>query len=290
MVRSGPNANGIIIEGANELPPRLSIDWIDSRSEKILGQGEIILGKQLGNLLKTKKNKIIYVQYLDGTVLRKIKSFKIVGFYNSGLSEYDKTLAYIGIKDAQTLLGYNNDSVTGLVFYSKDKINQKLPNVSYPYVLETWYQRHALLFEWIQIQRWPAFIMFGLIVFVGIVNIISALSMIIIEKKAQIGILVAQGFSRSKIKMLFMMQGGLIGILGSLLGGLTALLLITLQLKFKLLTISEEIYFMDKIPMAFDKPIFMTILILSYIFCMIASWWPSKAIYKLKPAECLLYE
>ena len=90
--------------------------------------------------------------------------------------------------------------------------------------------------------------------------------------------------------MVVMIQGGIIGIMGGLFGGRAALGIIFLQLKFELLTISEEIYFMNQIPMAFDKPMFFIILILSYILCMAASWWPSKTIFKLKPAEALLYE
>jgi len=230
------------------------------------------------------------VEELAGKATRRIKSLTVVGLYHSGLSEYDKTLGYVSIKDAQSLLGYDEDTATGWVLYSKETFNQTLPDISYPYVMETWRQRHALLFEWIQIQRWPAFIMFGLIALVGIVNIIAALAMIIVEKKAQVGILVSQGFPKSNMQMVFMIQGGFIGIMGGLFGGLAALGIIFLQLKFELFTISEEIYFMDQIPMSFDKPMFLLILALSYILCMAASWWPSKAILRLKPAQALLYE
>ena len=290
MVRSGPHADGILIEGVIKLSPALLIDWLNPRSKKQLKKGEIILGKQLADLLKVKIGNTVFVEKLAGKLTRNIKPFTVIGQYHSGLSEYDKILAYVNIKDAQSLMGYNEDIATGWVLYSNEIINQTIPDIPYPYVLETWHQRHALLFAWIQLQQWPAFIMFGLIALVGIVNIIAALAMIIVEKKAQIGILISQGFSRSNIQMVFMIQGGFIGIMGGLFGGLAALGIIFLQLKFGLLSISEEIYFMNQIPMAFDKPMFFIILILSYILCMAASWWPSKTIFKLKPAEALLYE
>ena len=290
MVRSGPHADGILIEGVNKLSPALLIDWLNPRSQKQLKKGEIILGKQLADLLKVKIGNTVFVEKLAEKSTRNIKPFTVIGQYHSGLSEYDKILAYVNIKDAQSLMGYNEDIATGWVLYSNELTNQTIPDIPYPYVLETWHQRHALLFEWIQLQQWPAFIMFGLIALVGIVNIIAALAMIIVEKKAQIGILISQGFSKPNIQMVFMIQGGFIGIMGGLFGGLAALGIIFLQLKFELLTISEEIYFMNQIPMAFDKPMFFIILILSYILCMAASWWPSKTIFKLKPSEALLNE
>ncbi len=290
MVRSGYHADGVLIEGVNKLSSALLIDWLNPRSQKQLKQGEIVMGRQLADLLKVNSGNTVFVEELAGKATRRIKSLTVVGLYHSGLSEYDKTLGYVSIKDAQSLLGYDEDTATGWVLYSKETFNQTLPDISYPYVMETWRQRHALLFEWIQIQRWPAFIMFGLIALVGIVNIIAALAMIIVEKKAQVGILVSQGFPKSNMQMVFMIQGGFIGIMGGLFGGLAALGIIFLQLKFELFTISEEIYFMDQIPMSFDKPMFLLILALSYILCMAASWWPSKAILRLKPAQALLYE
>ena len=290
MVRSGYHADGVLIEGVNILSPTLLIDWLNPRSQKQLKKGEIVMGRQLADLLKVNRGSTVFVEELAGKATRRIKSLTVVGLYHSGLSEYDKTLGYVSIKDAQSLLGYDEDTATGWVLFSKETFNQTLPDISYPYVIETWRQRHALLFEWIQIQRWPAFIMFGLIALVGIVNIIAALAMIIVEKKAQVGILVSQGFPKSNMQMVFMIQGGFIGIMGGLFGGLATLGIIFLQLKFELFTISEEIYFMDQIPMSFDKPMFLLILALSYILCMAASWWPSKAILRLKPAQALLYE
>ena len=290
MVRSGSHADGILIEGVNKLSPALFIDWLNPRSQKQLKKGEIILGKQLADLLKVKLGNTVFVEKLAGKSTRNIKPFTLIGQYHSGLSEYDKILAYVNIKDAQSLMGYNEDIATGWVLYSNETTNQTISDIPYPYVLETWHQRHALLFEWIQLQQWPAFIMFGLIALVGIVNIVAALAMIIVEKKAQIGILISQGFSKPNIQMVFMIQGGFIGIMGGLFGGLAALGIIFLQLKFELLTISEEIYFMNQIPMAFDKPMFFVILILSFILCMVASWWPSKTIFKLKPSDALLNE
>ena len=89
--------------------------------------------------------------------------------------------------------------------------------------------------------------MFGLIALVGLINVLSALSMIIIEKSTQIGILKAQGMENIILRFIFIIQGGIISLLGSFLGGIIALIIIFLQTKFMLL-IPSDIYFMDQIP------------------------------------------
>ena len=77
------------------------------------------------------------MEELAGKATRRIKSLTVVGLYHSGLSEYDKILAYVNIKDAQSLMGYNEDIATGWVLYSNEPINQTIPEIPYPYVLET---------------------------------------------------------------------------------------------------------------------------------------------------------
>ena len=97
----------------------------------------------------------------------------------------------------------------------------------------------------------------------------------------------AQGYSNSGIQNIFIIQGGFIGVLSSLFGGLVSMLIIFLQMKFEIFTIPEDIYFMDKIPMMFDGFVFTVIVFLSFLFCMVASWWPSKMIAKLSPSFLL---
>ena len=87
-----------------------------------------------------------------------------------------------------------------------------------------------------------------------------------------------------------MIQGGFIGLMGGIIGGLLSMAIIWIQLKFEILKISAEIYFMDQIPFSFDFPAFGLILIITFIFCMIASWWPTKSVTTLNPAEALRYE
>ena len=108
--------------------------------------------------------------------------------------------------------------------------------------------------------------MFGLIALVGLINVLSALSMIIIEKSTQIGILKAQGMENIILRFIFIIQGGIISLFGSFFGGIIALIIILLQTKFMLLPIPSDIYFMDQIPFYFDFLTYLYITISVFIF------------------------
>ena len=284
LLRFGSKAEGVIIEGLDTPPPSLAKIYD-------INDGSIILGKGIAASLNINVNDKVYLQSLSLkeplSNIPKIKSFNVRGFFYSGLQEYDKSLAYISLNDSRTLLSMNEGEVSGLIFH--DEEHSSKVEVQYPYYYETWKEKHALLFEWISLQRWPAYLMFGLIAIVGLINLVAAISMIIIEKTKQIGILLAQGMPRSILQYLFIIQGGFIGLLGSLFGGGLALVIIAIQLKYKIIKIPSDIYFMDKIPVSFDYLAFFIILMISIILSLIVSWFPVRKLSNLKPAYALRY-
>ena len=182
----------------------------------------------------------------------------------------------------------HEDQVSGLIFFDQKFI--PADGVEYPFYFETWKEKHALLFEWISIQRWPAYMIFSLIAVVGLVNLIAAIAMIIIEKTNQIGILTAQGLPYSALKNIFMIQGSFIGLCGGLIGGSLATVLIFIQLKYEILKIPSDIYFVDHIPVSFDYIMFLGILIISLLLSLSASWFPVRKISSLNTANSLRYE
>ena len=277
-------AEGVLIEGVEKLPE------VISQFGKInINSGEIIIGKGLASKMGIRLDDIIYLQGFSDRKstfsMPKVKSLKITQIYESGLQEYDNTLAYLSLEDSRSILNYDKNEITGLIINASN-----IKNLPYPYYYETWKERHALLFEWISIQKWPAYLMFALIILVGIVNLIAAITMIIIEKSNQIGILLAQGMPKIGLKQIFMLQGGFIGFAGGVIGGFISILIILVQLKFELLEIPSDIYFMDKIPFSFNYIVFVFILIFSFSISLIASWIPINRISNFKPSKALRYE
>ncbi len=287
MARSKNLADGMIVEGVNFLPVE-----IDKKQSQVQ-LGTIVIGETLALQLNVKKGDEIFLQVFssknNNNIYRKIKPVTINKIYKSGLQEYDKSLVFIHINDARELFGFTEQDITGLIVNDMNTYNQ-ISRLDYPLYIENWEDRHSMLFKWIKLQQWPAYIMFGLIALVGIVNIVAAIVMIIIEKSKQIGILLAQGTNINKLKEIFMIQGGFIGLISAIIGGGFSIFIIWIQLEFEILTIPSEIYFMDHIPLSFNLPMFGIILFITFICCIIASWLPTKAIANIKPAEILNYE
>jgi len=279
MLRYGSMAEGVLIEG------------IENSTN--LNNGEIIIGKGLISLLKIDIGDVVYLQSFSSndstTRFPIIKSFKVIDTFYSGLKEYDNTIAYVTIQDSRKLFNIKENFVSGFIINNMNDTSV-LRKLKYPYYFETWKEKHSLLFEWISFQRWPAYIMFGLIALVGLVNLVAALTMIIVEKTYQIGILLSQGMTKNNLVIVFLMQGGFIGLIGGVLGGFISILVLIIQLEYGLFKIPSDIYFMDKIPFSFDFIIFGLLLLLSFFLSVLASYIPVRSILKFQPSTALRYE
>ena len=288
MVRCNNYAEGVLIEGVKILPKSISTDDYNQ-----VNKGNIVLGSGLAKSLHINIGDTLFLQSFPKVEssfnIPRIKSLTVGDIYYSGLQEYDKTLVYTSLDDARWLFGLEKDQVSGFILNS-EVTSQIIDNINYPYHLETWMERHDLLFEWIALQRWPAYLMFGLIALVGLVNLIASIAMIIIEKSSQIGILLAQGIHRSQLMQIFLYQGVFIGLMGGIFGGLLSTLIIFLQLNYGLLKIPSDIYFMDQVPFSFDIFVFTIILGFVFIFSIVASWIPVRGIARFNPAVTLRYE
>ena len=288
MLRFGAFAEGVLIEGVNFLPRSISMN-----QHKQIESNEIVLGNGLALSLNVKKGDTLFIQsFPQGNLYLntpRIKALRISKIFSSGLQEFDKTLAYTSLEDARWLLSLNSNEVSGLIV-NNEFLSQYEKRIKYPYHLETWKERHSLLFEWIDLQRWPAYLMFGLIALVGLVNLIASIAMIIIEKSSQIGILLSQGITKVDLVRIFVLQGVFIGFIGGLLGGLMSTIIIFIQLRYRLFEIPADIYFMDNIPFSFNIFIFLIILGLVLLFSILASWVPVKNLSKFNIVAALRYE
>ena len=286
MIRKGKNLDGVIIEGIHKYPTILAKD-----GSKYFENNQIIIGEALASSLGAKVGDKVFLQNFSKLDLSmsspQIFSFEIVSFFSSGFQEYDKNIVYINIEKARSLLGYKPSEITGLIVDSGD---HPLKSISYPFYYETWKERHSLLFEWILAQQWPAYIMFGLITFVGLINLFAAIAMIIIEKGGAIAILMCQGMDSQNLRRVFILQGTTIGLLGVLIGGVFSMAIIGIQMKYGLFEISSDVYLMDKIPFSFSLNKYFLIVIFVGISSIIASWLPTHSFKFVKPAKVLRYE
>ena len=293
MIRLGKYTEGIIIEGVSKLPDRSYFD-IEQTS---IDDNKIIIGKSLSDDLGIDIGDKVIINPLinspDKFNMQKFNLIEVSGIFKSGMQEYDKTIAYVSINKAKKIFGMKS-LVSGYVINSKEplyEIIERLNNyIRYPYYLESWKERHRIIFDWINIQRLPIIIIFGLISLVAITNIMATISMIIREKNSQIGILMALGMKPNDIRKIFFYYGGTIGLAGCFFGSVAAYLFIIVQNRFKVISLPEDIYFMDYVPAVFDYSIFTFVLISTILISVISTIFPTKNIIKMRPSQALAQE
>jgi len=296
LLRKGKVAEGIIVEGIE--PDRVEFinDILVSGRNDISGN-QIVIGERLANQVNISiGDKIVLFDLatLNGSNKR-LKQFVVAGFFHSGMLEYDNHMIYMNLEQADRLF-HMNEKVSGQILrLSESKWANELSeflkkDLAYPYMVMTWKEKNRSLFKWMNIQRWPILFIFSLIAMVGLVNIISALAMIVLDKTRQIGILKSLGVSHTGLRQLFLFYGFMIGLAGAIIGSFLALLLAWMQNNFKIITLPEDIYFMDFIPM--DVSIFdvFSIAIISIVCAIFAAIWPTVRAERIEPADALRYE
>ena len=298
MIRKGMNAEGVMLEGisGDGLPNPLKNLIISG--EATLSGNSIIIGKSLSDKYGLVVGDPLVVfdlsSMIDISNIDRLKQFTIQGIFHSGLNEYDNTMIYTSIQNAQYLLGIQG-KISGKIIYFTDNnilsVSKELEeNLRYPYYSISWKEKHHTLFKWLEIQKFPIIIIFGMISLVAIVNIISAITMIVLDKTKAIGSLQAIGLRRKEINLIFLSKGAIIGVVGSFIGLLIALFLGVIQKKYHILSISEDIYFMDHVPISFNIYNIILIISVGIISSLFASLWPANIASGIQPADAVKYE
>ena len=155
--------------------------------------------------------------------------------------------------------------------------------------ISSWYDLQKPLYDVMYLEKWGAYIILMIIVLVAALNIIGSLTMIVIQKKRDIGILMAMGYSNKKIKLIFRKQGLFIGLIGCGIGGSLGFLMCWLQQKFGLIKLSSA-FIIDAYPVDMQLFDISVILLGSLMLCLTASWFPAKRAAQVQPAEATRFE
>lgn len=259
----------------------------------------IVIGKVLYDRLNIQIGEKITLMDLKSLgnpgVAPRIIQFELRGVYETGLTEYDESIVYINLNDAQILLGYNN-LITGYILsldkiINTDKVGKILnDDLKYPLTSSTWIERHSNLFQWLSLQKYPITIVFAMIGLVGILNISSSLTMIVMEKTRSIGLMRAIGFSENDLAKIFFLKGIIIGFSGVVFGVIFSLFFGFLQTRFNILSIPQEVYFMGSLPIKIIPINVLIIGSLAIIFSILASIYPAGMASKIQPSNAIRYE
>jgi lipoprotein-releasing system permease protein len=313
MLTYGQGVRGVIVRGVlPELEERVADIGQHMRSGKLAalvpGEFGIVLGSALARGIGAfPGDKVALIapqgQVTPAGVIPRLKQFTVVGTFEIGMHEYDSSLALIHLDDAQRLYQLGG-GVSGVrlklddLFAAREVARDLAAKLAPDVYASDWTRSHANFFRAVEIEKRVMFIILTLIVAVAAFNIVSTLVMLVTDKQADIAILRTLGAAPGSILQIFVVQGAMIGIIGTLLG-VTGGVLLALNVAtvvpaieslagFKFL--SPEVYYITDLPSDVQLRDVMTIGLVSLVMSFVATLYPSWRAARVNPAEALRYE
>ncbi|WP_333653927.1 lipoprotein-releasing ABC transporter permease subunit [Dissulfurispira sp.] len=304
MVSSGRRAHGVFLRGiepSSELKTTDILRHIKEGSiEEITGRGWIILGKELASMVGVIAGDTVNLISPVGEIgplgmLPRVKQFRVAAVFEMGMFEYDTNLAFTDIKSAQEFFGYGS-AVSGIqlrlddIYKAssvRDSVNKK---IGFPYYARDWMQMNRNLFSALKLEKFAMFIILILIVLVASFNVVSTLMMNVMEKQKEIAILKAMGAKNQGIMMVFMIQGLLIGIIGTVIGVTGGYVLGKIINNYEIIKLPADVYYLSKLPVKMKLIDFIAVSFSAIAISFLSTLYPSYYAAKLNPVEPLRYE
>jgi lipoprotein-releasing system permease protein len=277
-----------------------SPDDLNSVQERVAAMPPIVLGKDIAEDLAVSLNSVVLVTSPQGELtpfglVPKYVRFRVVGIFSSGFFDYDSSWAFTRLSDTQNLEGLG-DQITVLEFkvddiYQAGQISEQLEKAAGKGFMATnWMEQNKALFRALRLERLVTFITIGLIVFVAALNILISLTMMVMEKTRDIAVLMSMGTRKSQVRRLFIMQGLLIGVIGTAIGLVLGYALSWAGGHYHLLSLAPEVYSIDYVPFAPRAIDGALVALVAIGISLVATLYPSWSAARILPAEALRYE
>jgi lipoprotein-releasing system permease protein len=260
----------------------------------------IILGKDVATNLGATVGSIVLVTSPQGELtpfglIPKYVHFKVAGIFDSGFFDYDNSWAFVRLSDAQRLFGLG-DVISVIEFkiddiYKAPEIGDKLQDAAGKgFSSANWMEQNKALFHALRLEKVVTFITIGLIVFVAALNILISLIMMVMEKTKDIAVLMSMGARRQQVRRIFILQGLLIGMIGTIAGLILGFGLAFTGAKYHLISLSAEVYSIDYVPFAPRVLDGVLVAAVALLISFVATLYPSWSAARVLPAEALRYE
>jgi lipoprotein-releasing system permease protein len=260
----------------------------------------ILIGYDLADTLDAKVGATVMVISPQGELtpyglVPKYQRFQVAGIFHSGFYQYDHEMAFIRLADAQRLFG-EPDIVSVISFkvddlYHADKIGREIEQAAGPGFLTTnWMESNREIFRALAEEQVVTFIVIGLIVCVAALNILIALTMMVMEKTRDIAVLMSFGVRPEQIRRIFLFQGLLISVLGTILGLILGYLIAWAGHHYRFIQLDAQVYSLDYLPFAPRAIDGVIVALVSLGVSLLATLYPSSSAARVLPAEALRYE
>jgi len=263
------------------------------------GDPGIVLGSELAAKLAARVGDRVLLATLQGDhtsalgYAPKLRPFRIVGLFTSGLYTYDSSFGFTAVGASQRFFDLG-DRVTGVEIRLDDMFaapeeGERLRVASGRQDLRAnnWIDLNRNLFTWMKLEKTVMFIILALIVLVAAFNIVSTLFMVVLEKRRDIGVLRTMGATPALVRTVFLGEGLWIGLLGTLTGaGLGSALIFVLQ-RYPFVRLPGDVYFIETLPVRPEAGDFAAVILAALVLCLAAAWYPAWRASQLDPIEAI---
>lgn len=301
IIKSNDDIYGVVVKGIGN-----DFDWSFFKDKLKEGShikidttnpnNDIIVSQTIANKMNLKLNDKMFLYFIQSDGQLRPKDFKIKGIYQSGLEQFDNLFVITDIAHIQKRNNWSNNLVGGFeVIIDKyadlEKLDQFVyDNIGYDLHSVTIVDKNPDIFNWLELQDINVMIIIILMVLVAVINIVSALLILILERTNMIGILKALGMPNWNVRKVFMYSAAHLIVKGLLIGNLVGISLCLLQLKFGFITLPEESYYVSKVPIKIDVLSILYLNIGTLLVCITMLILPSYVITKISPVKAIRFD
>ena len=268
------------------------------------GHPPIIIGRELSNLIGAAAGDTVNLVSPYGKIgpfgpTAKIRKFGVIGIFDYGMIEHDSSTSYVSLEDAADFFE-TRGMITGIevrvddIYKARETGNRIAETLGFPFYAKNWEDSNRSLFRALRLERMAIGIFLGFIVLVAALNIVSTLTMLVMEKKRDIAVLMSMGARRSGIRRIFVYDGMIIGTVGTLLGTLFGYLICrfleTSNFIKEMIPFDDNVYPISEFPVKIEPVYFLVVAASSLLICFLATLYPSYRASRENPVESLRYE